>query len=137
MAGSDYYLLDETNITFVPQNCSDAILLWNRIRKGGINNWDDVPRILQHCARALNEKEHDAFAKFICQPTNYTMAETNDDYFSRLEVKHPDGPIPKSHEVPEDDEKDPDPIESSDPVRQGHSTDSGSGCDSGSSHTSL
>ena len=135
MAGSDYYLLDETNITFVPSTCSDAILLWNRIRARGINNWDDVPRILQHCARALNEKEHDAFAQFICQPTNYTMAEPKEDYFSHLQVAHPDGPIPKSQEVPEDDEKSPGPTESSDPVHQGHSTDSGSGCDNDSSRT--
>ena len=127
MAGCDYYLLDDSNVTFVPKTCSDAILLWNRIRKNGINNWDDVPRIFQHCARCLNEVEHNAFADFLCQPASFTVAAPKDDYFSLLQNQHPNEPIPKSQEVPEDDEKTPDLTESSDPVRQDHSTDSGSG----------
>ena len=149
MAGCDYYLLDDSNVTFVPKTCSDAILLWNRIRKNGINNWDDVPRIFQHCARCLNEVEHNAFAKFLCQPTSFTVAAPKDDYFSLLQNQHPNEPIPKSQEVPEDDDdekssartlrsqKTPDSTESSDPVRQGNNTDSGSGSCNGSSRTGL
>ena len=86
-----YYLLDETNVTFQPQNAKEAIILWNRIRKSGINNWDDVPGILQHCARTLPKKEHDAFADFICQPAgHFEAAKPSEDYFPSLRNVHPD-----------------------------------------------
>ena len=86
-----YYLLDEANVTFQPCDCKEAIILWNRIRKSGINNWDDVPGILQHCARALPPKEHDAFADFICQPSgHFEAAKPSEDYFPALRNVHPD-----------------------------------------------
>ena len=86
-----YYLLDEANVTFQPRDCKEAIILWNRIRKAGINNWDDVPGILQHCARALPPKEHDAFADFICQPSgHFEAAKPSEDYFPALRNVHPD-----------------------------------------------
>ena len=132
----DYYLLDETNTTFVPKTCKEAIILWNRIRIDGINNWDDVPRIFQHCARNLNEKEHDAFAKFLCQPCDFQIAKPKDDYFSHLQIQHPNEPIPKALEVPEDDdEKTPDSTGSSDRVHQGCSTDSGNDSCNGTAST--
>ena len=113
-----YYLVDETNVTFQPQNAKEAIILWNRIRKSGINNWDDVPSILQHCARTLPPKEHDAFADFICQPAgHFESAKPSEDYFPALRNVHPD----------EEKEGLPDPVPcSSDQQSPLHNTDSGS-----------
>ena len=124
-----YYLLDEANVTFQPRDCKEAIILWNRIRKAGINNWDDVPGILQHCARALPPKEHDAFADFICQPSgHFEAAKPSEDYFPALRNVHPDEKTDF-----------PDPVTPCSPDQQSplHNTDSGSVSCTDSGYTAL
>ena len=88
----DYYLLDETNTSFTPRTCTEAILLWNRIRKAGINDWDDVPRIFQQCACELPAEEHDKFAQFLCNPQGVEagVIEPEQDYFPQMVCSHPD-----------------------------------------------
>ena len=64
----EYILVDEQNVDFVPQTCKEAILLFYRIRKSGMNDHSQVPEVLQQCAIGLDQTEHDLFYKWICNP---------------------------------------------------------------------
>ena len=65
---NDLAIVDENNVAFKPSSCKEAVILFNRIRKQGINDYNYVPEILQHCARGLSQQEHDKFVSWIVNP---------------------------------------------------------------------
>ena len=64
----EHIMADCDNCDFVPQTCTEAILLFSRIRKNGMNDHSQTPEVLQRCAAGLDQCEHDKFFRWICNP---------------------------------------------------------------------
>ena len=80
------YVLDETNTSFTPKNCEEAVILFNRIRKKGNSRfWDISHRVLQQCAVGLDEKEYTRFYQWVTNPYGVQPAsQVKEDYFRDL-----------------------------------------------------
>ena len=101
---SKLYLIDSQNISFQPQTCEEAIILFNRLKaRGKLGSWDNIPELLQKLARDLSPDEHDRFANWICNPNGFTPNKV-DPYFGKLEEQLREN-IPKQTIVSQDDEK--------------------------------
>ena len=93
------YLVDTENISFVPQNSSEAIILFNRLKNRNLIHWDYLPETFQKLAVALDPAEHDRFCEWICNPTELKPGAPG--YFAELCEEKCQGKSPKS---PEDSE---------------------------------
>ena len=67
---SKLYLIDESNISFQPATASEAIILFNRLKRKTAISWDHVPELLQQLARELSPDEHDIFCQWIVNPND-------------------------------------------------------------------
>ena len=61
-------LLDPDYTNFQPKTCEEAVTKFYRIKKQGISNWNDVPKILISLAADLDQTEHDKFFHWITNP---------------------------------------------------------------------
>ena len=64
----DFRRADPNYVNFVPKTCVDAIDLFNRHRKLGLQP-DLFPECFVHCSRALPDEELDKFHRFIVCPS--------------------------------------------------------------------
>ena len=98
------YLLDEENTQFQPQNCGEAILLFNRLRRKRKLNWDYIPETLQRIAAELSKADHDRFCQWICNPYDVTPGEPG--YFSELQKQDEECSIRNSTPLAQDPSSD-------------------------------
>ena len=67
MTTTDFRRADPTYVNFTPKTCADAIDLFQRHRRLGLQP-SLYPEVFVHCARALPDKELDNFHLWIVQP---------------------------------------------------------------------
>ena len=105
---SKLYLIDDTNISFRPETCEEAVILFHRLEKeSGTNFWDDIPRTLIHISRGLTGDEADKFYTWVTNPYDFKPSETG-GYFENLrsDVVVSSGSVPvnlRETEVVEDE----------------------------------
>ena len=81
---SKLHLIDNTNITFRPETCEEAVILFHRLEKeSGTNFWDDIPRTLIHISRGLAGDESDKFYTWVTNPYEFKPSD-HPGYFEEL-----------------------------------------------------
>ena len=63
----DFRKADPTYVNFVPKTCTEAIDLFTRHKKLGLQS-DLYPECFIHCARSLPDEELDMFHRYIIAP---------------------------------------------------------------------
>ena len=77
------YIVDQENVSYQPQTCNEAIILFNRMKRKNQLLWDYVPETLQKLAKDLPPEEHDRFCEWVCNPTEIKPGHPG--YFSELQ----------------------------------------------------